>query len=324
MSAVNDPQAWLTEHQRAQCTGASALTTFQGMLCDEILVPASALTAKDPEALVGAVCSFGHAMLQQAMLLPGEFAHEALWSVHVDYYRRQVREGGHAQYIANSGWAPIPVRATGYGLKRMLADPYYDVLRDVAKLTQAEPREAKKLAAAQGHRDVPAALRALDKRFADLEREEPLTPRHRTWIKSLRKLNAVPDETLRAHMNRIVSLNPLWMARRAEDSEKHRKAAEMDPTLQAVRALCQDAGLKLQGLNGAARTPVRASWRAGPNRPGVMREAVTDQGKRIALFYADGALMKKYKAVLLEPGREAPVAEAALTRADFETIAPDL
>ena len=36
--------------QRAACDGSTALSTFQGMLADEILLPQSAMDAKDPMA----------------------------------------------------------------------------------------------------------------------------------------------------------------------------------------------------------------------------------------------------------------------------------
>ncbi len=41
------PLPWLIEYQRAQCNGASPMTTFQGLIADEIVLPQSAADNHD-------------------------------------------------------------------------------------------------------------------------------------------------------------------------------------------------------------------------------------------------------------------------------------
>jgi hypothetical protein len=322
MNEGADSLTWLAEHQRAHCDGGSALTTFQELLIDEILVPQSAIDAKDPAVLVRAASSFTEAMQNFALFLPGEFAQEALWSFHVEYYRAQVSDGGHAQYVLNSNWAPISVRCCAFGLKSMVADPHLDLLTQLIKLKRPDARAAKKLAVASGFRDVAAAIRDLDRRFAELEKSEPLTARHRTWLKSQRKLKIVDAAEMREQLNSIAAANPLRAERQAE-TERARLAHEAaDPAFQAVRSLCDMAGLQFGGLGQESMASVRSAWPEGPDGRGYVVRVATQQGERTALFFAEGGLFKKPRAVLIEAGQPLPLADLTLSRAEFLAIAP--
>lgn len=323
MGANADALTWLADHQRAQCDGRSALTTFQGMLVDEIVAPQSSFDAENPGALVHATAAFCRQMQNGAMLLPGEFAQEAMWSFHVEFYRLQVAEGGHAQYVANSGWAPVAVRCCGYGLKSMVADPHHEILRQLAKYTQAEQSDARKLAKANGFRNVEAAIADLDKRFAALEASEPLLARHKTWLKSLRKLKVVPDGEIIGHLKRIAASNPLRGRRQAETVEAQRERDANDPARRAVREMCELAGLRFSGSGRGAVGAVQSVWPEGPAKRGFAVAAATDQGARTAVFFVEGGLMKKRKAVLIEPGKPLPVADMILDRGAFEDIVPE-
>lgn len=322
MSANGAASAWLAEHQRAQCDGRTALTTFQGQLSDEIFVAKSAADSENPLALIVATAAFCKQMRAGALLLPGEFAPEALWSFQAEYYRAQVAEGGHAQYVVNSGWTPIAVQCCAHGLRRMLADPHYDIFTRVVKYAEADPLELKKLLKADRFRNLSAAYAELDRRFHELEAREALMARHRTWLKSLRKLRIVPDGDLPGHAQRLASLNPLRMQRLSETAAQQR-ARDDDPALLAVRRLCEAAGLRFTGAGNGVRSSVRALWSTGPERRGYAVATVTDRGARTALFFADGGMVKRRKAVLIEAGNETPLADIILDRAEFEAIVPE-
>lgn len=322
MSANGAASGWLAEHQRAQCDGRTALTTFQGQLSDEIFVAKSAAESENPLALIVATAAFCKQMRAGAMLLPGEFAPEALWSFQAEYYRAQVAEGGHAQYVVNSGWTPIAVRCCEQGLRRMLADPHHEIFAHVIRYAEASTGELKKLFKADRYRNLSEAYADFDRRFYELEAKEALMARHRTWLKSLRKLRIVPDGELPGHAQRLASLNPLRMQRLSETAAQQR-TRDNDPALLAVRRLCEAAGLRFSGVGNGVTSSVRALWSKGPERRGYALAAVTDRGARTAVFFADGGMVKRRKAVLIEAGNETPLADIALDRAEFEEIVPE-
>ncbi|MBP6690231.1 MAG: DUF4375 domain-containing protein, partial [Hyphomonadaceae bacterium] len=180
IEAIEQPVPWIVQYQRAQCSGASPMTTFQGLICDEIVLPQSAADNVDPAQLVLATDAWVDALTNQAHFLPGEFAQEALWSFYARDYLTQVSEGGHAQYFANRGGDEIALRSAGAGLKSMLADPHLQLFNLLVRLKRAKPAQARKIAAENDYRSAKAALKDLDKRFAELESKEPLTARHKT------------------------------------------------------------------------------------------------------------------------------------------------
>lgn len=322
MNTVADSTTWLAQHQRDKCDGSSPLTTFQDLLVDEIIAPQSAAESDDPNALVRAVAAYSATLMHEVQLLPGEFAQEALWSVHASDYLEQVKEGGHAQYFANRSDDEIAVRCAGFGLKSMVADPHFQLFALYGRLMRANPQTAKKLAVNAGFRDARTALRDIDKRFAAVEESEPLTTRHKRWLKSLRKLKIVPDNELRDNFARIVALNPL-RGKRREEAEKQRVRREAsDPMYRSVRELCDMAGLAVVGMSRGGIGSMRATWPEGPDLKGYAVNVATDKGARTALFYAEGGMFKRYLAVLIEPGNALPAGSVSLSREDFTAIVP--
>src|SRR5262245_8294739 len=140
------PPPWIKTFQRERLGGDSALTTFQGLLHDELIVPQSALDAADPNALANANIAFVNSMNEEAHLLPGEYAQEALWSFFALDYVHQAAQGGHVQYFQNRGADPLALKLAGQGLKSMIADPHLSLFRQSLKLQTMEPKEAKKFA----------------------------------------------------------------------------------------------------------------------------------------------------------------------------------
>lgn len=316
------PAPWVETYQRAQCDGSAALRTFQSLIADEIVLPQSALDAKDPTILVDANIAFVNSMLNQAMLLPGEFAHEALWGFYAHDYVTQVAQGGHVQYFTNRGADELALRCTHSGLKSMIADPHLALFTEFVRLRQAEPKEARKAAAKSGFNSVDAAIRDLDRRMNDLELSEPLTPRHATWLRSLRKLRVTADEELDAHVTRIAEANPLREARRREAAREQVRTEAADPKYITARALCEQAGLRFTSLRIAGALPMREIWKEGPNRPAYALRVETSGGPRAALFYTEGLLSKRYLAVLIERDAPLPAGSLALSRDEYEAIVP--
>jgi len=319
---VVEQVSWLVEHQRGRCDGATALTSFQGLLNDEIIVPQSAVDATDPMHLIRAVDGFVDALQNHAYLIVGEFAPEALGSTHAHDYVTQAKAGGHAQYYALRGGDPLVLRSCAAALKSMLADPHLEIFNAMLRLKRSHPRDARRFAQKLGFSSIATALRDLDKRFNELEQKEPLAPRHKAWLKSFRKLNACPDAELVQHIQRIAAANKLFGARRGEAERARAEKERSDPTFKSVRALCEMAGLQFRGLGPGGFAPLRSVWPEGPDRRAFGFHVDTDRGQRAALFYADGGLFKRQLAVLIQPGEPLPLGSLRLSREDFSTIVP--
>lgn len=317
-----EPGGWLAEYQRAHCTGASPLHTYQGLLADEIVLPENAAAQNDPLALVLACNAWAEAMQEQAFFIPGEFAPEALWSVYAHDYITQAKAGGHAQYFAARGGDELALKCCAAGLKSMLADPHLELFNLMVRLRRGSRKTVRKLMAEHRYRNMAAAWRDLDKRLADLEVVEPLTPRHKTWLKSLRKLKIVPDAEMSQHLNRIANANRLFQHRRQEAAQLRAAHERDDPAYQSARSLCEMAGVRFTGLHIGAFAPMRESWPEGPERAGFAFRVDTDRGPRVMLFYVDGGFFKRRLAVLIEHGNPLPVGSLTLSRGDYDAIVP--
>jgi hypothetical protein len=317
------PPPWIETYQREHLKGQSALTTFQGLLHDEVIVPQSALDAADPSLLANANIEFVNSMREDANLLPGEFAQEALWSYFAFDYVQQAAQGGHVQYFQNRGEDPLALKLAGQGLKSMIADPHLSLFRQSLKLQTLEPKEAKKFAEKAGFRSVEAALRDFDQRLSELEQSEPLQARYKLWIKSLRKVRVVSDAEWSEALTRIASTNPLNAPRRAERARAEAEMMQSDPAHISVRALCDSVGLRMSALHVVGMEPLQEVWTEGPKRQAYCVTATTNAGPRTAAFFVEGGMLgKKYRAVLLAPGEPIPLADQSLSREEYEAILP--
>jgi hypothetical protein len=321
-ATIEQPVSWLTEHQREHCAGAAALSTFQGMISDEIFLPQSAAEHADPAQLVLAMTAWADALLNQAYFLPGEFAQEALWSYYAHDYVAQAKTGGHAQYFANRGGDEIALRCCGSGLKSMLADPHLELFNTLVRLQRSKPRVARRLAAQLGQRSVSAAVRELDRRLAELEQREPLMPRHKAWLKSLRKIRIVPDAEMNQQLNRVAASNALFTQRRVEAERARAESMRSDPAHRAVKELCDMAGLQFAGLRARGHAPMRTLWPEGPDSRGYVFRVETNRGARFALIYTEGRVFKRRLAVLIEQGGALPLGSLTLSSEDYRAILP--
>ncbi len=317
-----EPGGWLAQYQRTRCTGSSPLQTYQGLLVDEIVLPESAAASAEPSYLVLACNAWVEALRDQAHFIPGEFAPEALWSYYAHDYVAQAKAGGHAQYFAARGGDELALRCCAAGLKSMLADPHLELFELMVRLRRGPKKAMRKLMAEHRYRNIAAAWRDLDGKFAALEAEEPLTPRQKIWLKSLRKLKLVPDAQMTVQLNHIANRNRLFQNRRQEAAHLRAAQERDDPSYKAVRALCEMAGLRFHALHAGAFAPMHESWPEGPDRAAFAFRVDSDRGARTALFYVEGSVFKRRLAVLIEPGNPLPIGSLALTPAEFADIVP--
>jgi hypothetical protein len=313
---------WLADYQRTRASGVTATETFQGVLADEIVLPQSAVDSADPAAMVNATLSFADTMQNQAFYLPGEYAQEAAWCFYVNDYLTQATQGGHVQYFANRGEDELALRCCAFGLKSMIADPHLELFNLFVQLQTSEPKAAKKAALKAGYRSAVEAARDLDRKFAAIEQEEPLLPRQKIWLKSLRKLRVVPDGDWQQNLAQLANSNPLRQQRRQEADRIRAEHGSTDPAFLNVKALCEQAGLGFRDLRATGFAPMRTVWPEGPKRHAYGFRAETDAGARMALFYAEGMFAKRYLAVLMEQGGALPLGSLSLARAEFDQIVP--
>lgn len=322
VEAMEQPVPWIVQYQRAQCAAASPLTTFQGVINDEIMLPKGAVEHLDPAQIVLAADAWVEALMNQAHFLPGEFAQEALWSFYARDYFTQVSTGGHDQYFANRGGDEIALRSAQAGLKSMVADPHLELFNLMLRLKRAKPQAARKIATDAGYRSPKAALKDLGKRFAELEAKEPLTVRHKTWLKSLRKVKIVPDAEMTGHLQRAAQANKLFPRRKMEAERVRAEQLRASAPFRAVKALCDMAGLTITNFWAMGFAPTRSVWPDGPDVRGYAFRVDTDKGLRAALFYREGRFFKRYLSVLVVEGGGLPVGSKPLTEAEYAEIVP--
>lgn len=317
---VIEPGGWLGEFQRGHRAGASPLETYQGLLADEIVLPQGAADHADPAQLVLASIAWTEAMLDQLCFIHGEFAPESSFSFYAHDYLVQASAGGHARYFQRRGRDELALKCAAQGLKSMLAAPHLDIFNLMVRLKRLPPPGARKLAKQKGYRDVAAAFRDLDKRLAELETREPLTARHKTWLKSLRKVTYAPDAEMTKHLGRLVLRNPLRPQRKEELDRQRAESERSDPAHQAARSLCEMAGLRFGGLKPMGAAKLRDVWAEGPDKAGFVFRVETDRGPKAALFYVEGGLFKKRLAVLIEQGNPLPLGSLSPSEAEFAAI----
>jgi hypothetical protein len=315
------PPPWIDQYQRANLSGESALTTFQGLIVDELIVPRGALEANDPAVAAEASIAFVNSMQDEALFLPGEFAQEALWSYFALDYVTKVAQGGHVQYFQSRGDDDLALKLAQFGLKSMIADPHLALFTQFIKLQRAEPKEARKAALRAGYRSVDAAIRDFDRQLSELEKNEPIRARHKIWLKSLRKVRIVPDAEWREAIMRAASANPLTERRRVERDMVRAERAAADPLFQSLATMCDMAGLRFINAREPSLTALRQDWPQGPNnRQALSIPVATDHGPRQALFFADGGWFKKHRGVLIEPGQALPIADLTLSAQDYAAL----
>lgn len=319
---IAEPGSWLTEHQRARCTGETPLATFQGMLADEIVLPQSAAVHPDPMQIVLACNAWVEAMTGQAFLIAGEFAPEALASYYAHDYVEQAKAGGHGPYFAVRQSDELALKCARAGLKSMLADPHLEIYDLALRLDRAPAKTARKLARQNGYRNLPAALKGLDQKLIALEAAEPLAARQKAWLKSLRKLKIAPDGQMSAQLVRIAGLNRLREARIEEAARIAAAQGREHPAFAAAKALCDMAGLRFAGLGAGAFGRMRSIWPEGPDRAAFIIRLETHRGPRPAAFYREGRLFGSWLAVLLEPGQPLPIGSLKLSKAEYAAIVP--
>lgn len=162
--------------------------------------------------ILAAIVEFSNHIRAAAQYANHELPQEVLGICYADYYLAQVNNGGHSQYVGNSGKglsANIDFALTG--LEAIGALEQYRTLADLKAWIAANPEEA---AAQNGFSSRAATLETLDRRFFDAEKRSSITDMAVRWIMSWSKLETVDDNRYGDRLKTLAALNPNFEKRR--------------------------------------------------------------------------------------------------------------
>ncbi|TIX51465.1 DMP19 family protein [Alteraurantiacibacter aquimixticola] len=201
-----------------------------------IIIPQSARDSEKDYALPSAVVDYVNYVLRTAMFERTEIPPEAMQAYHVDYYIAQVNNGGHSQYVGNSGWHQYQIDDIRAGLAKLGIDDAIELYEDLCAFADSHPEEFRKGMDARGFGKFPEFFKKADKVFYD-GLGDKLMKANRDWIASLDCLLVLPDSEIGEKMKGLSERNPLFEQRKREREEVENKALTSDPIWQACHYL---------------------------------------------------------------------------------------
>ncbi|WP_271565964.1 DMP19 family protein [Bradyrhizobium sp. CCBAU 11386] len=265
-----------------------------------VVVPRKALEAAlDPEKaeyLTGAVVDYVNEIQRVGIYSGRELPAVAMQAYHADFYLAQVYNGGHSQFIGNTGGAMLPTTSGDAlaGLKAMGSSAQHQILQEMIAWVEAHPGEA---ALQNGFENRAAALNALDARFYEAERLQPMTPLAARWIANWPELRAVAKEQYASEIERLAQLNPYLSQRRIWQGVRQIGFQMTDPLQITVAAACgavaPEPELKLMVLPGSDMDV--------EGRQCMTFGVKTDKGARLCVYEDAGGQLYEYG-----PGSQSP------------------
>src|SRR5262249_2730054 len=135
-----------------------------------------------------------------------ELPPEVLGIYCADSYLAQVNNGGHSQFVGNSGQSlAANIRYALPGLKTIGAEAQYRTLADLKDWITANPKEA---AAQNGFSSRAADLETLDTRFYEAEKQASITDLAARWIARWSQLETVDSERYGERLKALAAQNP--------------------------------------------------------------------------------------------------------------------
>ena len=206
---------------------------------------------------------------------------------HADYYLAQVNNGGHSQFIGNSGELLRTITADALaGLEAMGAKAQHQILFEMAAWAAANPADA---GAQDGFGVRAEPLDGLDKRFYAAESETPIAPLAARWIAWWAELRIVEDDRYASAIAEIATANPFLAPRLVWKNVQEIRYQLTDPLQIAVAAACGAAepqpeiktGVGGGFLPGDRRRAVPGVRRGDPERRAAMCPPMTSGGARL-------------------------------------------
>jgi hypothetical protein len=248
--------------------------------------------AQDPKKadyLTGAVVHYVNEIQRTGAYTRDELPEVAMQAYHADYYFAQVQNGGHSQFIRNTGVAMLSTTAGDAlaGLKAMGASEQHRILLEMMAWVTANPGEAE---AQNGFTQRAAALNSLDTRFYEAERQQPMTPLAARWIASWPELQAVASDQYASEIERLAQLHPHWSQRQIWRSVRKTRFQMTDRVQITAAAACgavePEPELKLLVIS-----------RSDPDdevQQPIAFEVKTDKGARVCVYEDAGGQLYEY------------------------------
>lgn len=201
-----------------------------------ILVPQSAFDDEASYALPDAVAAFVNHAIHTACYHREELPQQAMQAFHVDYYVAQVNNGGHGQYVRNSGWHQYQIDDIRAGLRAIGSDEAIALYEDLCALADRYPDAFRGKASESDLVACDAFVAEADRRFFE-GLGDRLTKANSDWIRSLDCLLVLEDAQYRETMAGLPARNPEHAKRKAEAEAQAAAARDRDPITQACRCI---------------------------------------------------------------------------------------
>lgn len=157
--------------------------------------------------IVQGVVDYVNAMFDRGLYRRHELPSLALQAYHADFYLAQVNNGGHSQFIHNSGHKAKHIFADALaGLIAMGAATQAGLLQEMIAWVDANPAAASEQTGFSGGR--APFLNSLDDRFYAAEKADPISRRAAEWISHCPELRKVEDASYAAAMEGLILANP--------------------------------------------------------------------------------------------------------------------
>jgi hypothetical protein len=175
-----------------------------------VIVKASAVKAArygtDYYPLVQSVIDFVNAALHEMHYARPEIAQRALQVYHADYYLAQVNNGGHSQFIRNTGGnAQYTFSDALEGLTAMRA-PHAGIIKDMMMWVAKNPKDAAKQ---DGFENRAPYLDTLDTAFYAADKKDGMIKLSALWIQGWPELKIVEDDDYLAEMRKLGERNAM-------------------------------------------------------------------------------------------------------------------
>ena len=217
----------------------SAATMNEGRLLAVIVPRKWVDAAAEPDGayhLSAAIVDYVNDVQQAGVFARHEMPAKAMQAYHADYYLSQVNNGGHSQFIGNSGELLRTITADALvGLEAMGAGAQHQILTEMAAWAAANPADA---GAQDGFGVRAAMLDGLDKRFYAAESEAPIASLAARWIAGWPELRIVEDEQYTPAIEEIAASNPHLAPRLVWKGVQEIRYQLTDPLQIAVAAAC--------------------------------------------------------------------------------------
>lgn len=184
------------------------------------------------------------------LLSPDELNQAALTSYYTDFYYAQVRDGGFALFVYNSGWSPLVLDAVAAGLDALDATRQAEVFakaRDFVDTLTEDELQGFFESDPFGENELRDRINAAAAGFQDAEAD--VVERNAAYLRGNPALVAVPEEQLADAIEDVFAALP--------DRAEREAALEAMPEpeyIQIIEALCELAEEELERVTAGTPT----------------------------------------------------------------------